>query len=354
MKNKNRGFTLAELLIVVAIVGVLLAISIPIFNKNLESSRESVDLSNVRSAYSEVMAAVISEDDEHAVKVVPLKQKIEKWQSKDPVTIAGITHSNNEGDTANWIGYPVAGGECEVSYQAGVGVILNWKGSTVKPDAPYPFNINCDLQKSLLDSKILERPELSRNFNFEIDSRCNTGSQLVAAIMDEVEKDPDNLEKYMAEFVDLQLQIHAKTAPMLTKLKDKLAKQINQLKELDATQRYELLVRLESMPKHTKVCHGDFNPSNVIVGEDGKLTVVDWAHVTQGNASADAALTYLQFALKNRVAAEMYLTMFCKKSDTAKQYVQQWFPIVAAAQLEKNNELEKDFLMKWIDVMDYQ
>lgn len=193
MKNKNRGFTLAELLIMVAIVGVLLAISIPIFNKNLESSRESVDLSNVRSAYSEVMAAVVSEDDEHAVKVVPLKQKIEKWQSKDPVTIAGITHSNNEGDTANWIGYPVAGGECEVSYQAGVGVILNWKGSTVKPEAPYPFNVNCDLQKPLLDSKILERPELIRHFNFEIDSRCNTGSQLVAAIMTEVKKDPDNL-----------------------------------------------------------------------------------------------------------------------------------------------------------------
>lgn len=196
MKNRNRGFTLAELLIVVAIVGVLVAISVPIFNRHLESSREAVDLSNVRSAYSEVMAAVISEDDEHAVKVVPLKQKIEKWQSKDPVTIAGITHSNNEGDTANWIGYPVAGGKCEVSYQAGVGVILNWKGSTVKPDAPYPFNINCDLQKPLLDSKILERPELIRNFNFEIDSRCNTGSQLVAAIMDKLKDDPDNLLNY--------------------------------------------------------------------------------------------------------------------------------------------------------------
>ena len=193
MKNRNRGFTLAELLIVVAIVGVLVAISVPIFNRHLESSREAVDLSNVRSAYSEVMAAVVSEDDEHAVKVVPL---IEKWQSKDPVTIAGITHSNNEGDTANWIGYPVAGGECEVSYQAGVGVILNWKGSTVKPEAPYPFNVNCDLQKPLLDSKILERPELIRHFNFEIDSRCNTGSQLVAAIMTEVKKDPDNLMNY--------------------------------------------------------------------------------------------------------------------------------------------------------------
>lgn len=165
---------------------------------------------------------------------------------------------------------------------------------------------------------------------------------------------PENLETYMSDFVDLQLQIHEKTAPMLGKLKDKLTRQINDLKELDATQRYELLVRLESMPKHTKVCHGDFNPSNVIVGEDGKLTAVDWAHATQGNASADAAMTYLLFALKDQTAADMYLTMFCKKSDTAKQYVQTWLPIVAASQLEKDNELEKDFLMKWIDVMDYQ
>ena len=50
----------------------------------------------------------------------------------------------------------------------------------------------------------------------------------------------------------------------------------------------------------------------------------------------------------------LYMKLFCKKSDTAKQYVQQWLPIVAAAQLTKDNELEKDFLMKWIDVIDYQ
>lgn len=166
--------------------------------------------------------------------------------------------------------------------------------------------------------------------------------------------DRENLEKYMSDFVDLQLTIHSKTAPMLNKLKDKLVRQINGLKELDATQRYELQTRLESMPKHKKVCHGDFNPSNVIVGEDGSMTVIDWAHATQGNASADAAMTYLLFALKDQEAADMYLNLFCKKSDTAKQYVQQWLPIVAASQLEKDNELEKDFLMKWIDVMDYQ
>ena len=166
--------------------------------------------------------------------------------------------------------------------------------------------------------------------------------------------DHDNLEKYMSDFVDLQLKVQSKKAPMLNKLKDKLARQINGLKELDATQRYELLTRLESMPKHTKLCHGDFNPSNVIVGKNGKMTVVDWAHATQGNASADAAMTYLLFALKDQDAADLYMKLFCKKSDTAKQYVQQWLPIVAASQLEKDNELEKDFLMKWIDVMDYQ
>ena len=84
------------------------------------------------------------------------------------------------------------------------------------------------------------------------------------------------------------------------------------------------------------------------------MTIVDWAHATQGNASADAAKTYLLFALDNQKTADLYLKLFCKKSDTARQYVEQWLPIVAAAQLTKNNEMEKDFLMKWIDVFDYQ
>ena len=141
---------------------------------------------------------------------------------------------------------------------------------------------------------------------------------------------------------------------MLPDLKEKLARQINSITELDASQRYELPTRLESMPHHSKLCHGDFNPSNIIVGKNGKMTVVDWAHATQGNASADAAMTYLLFALKDQEVADLYLKIFCKKSDTAIQYVQQWLPIVAASQLVKENELEKDFLMKWIDVMDYQ
>ena len=140
-----------------------------------------------------------------------------------------------------------------------------------------------------------------------------------------MEELPENLDAYMEEFVDLQLEMHGKTSPH----------------------------RLESMPKHVKLCHGDFNPSNVICSDDGKKTIVDWAHATQGNASADAAMTYLLFALKDQKKADLYLKIFCRKSDTARQYVEQWLPIVAAAQLTKNNELEKEFLMRWIDVVDF-
>ena len=124
---------------------------------------------------------------------------------------------------------------------------------------------------------------------------------------------------------------------------------------IDATTRYELHTRLEGMPKHKKVCHGDFNPSNVIVTPEGKLYIIDWSHATQGNASADVARTYLLFCLNHDdEIAKKYLNLFCKKSDTAKQYVQKWMPIVAASQSVKGNAHERDFLLSWVDVVDYE
>lgn len=104
-----------------------------------------------------------------------------------------------------------------------------------------------------------------------------------------------------------------------------------------------------------KVCHGDFNPSNVIITDDGTPYVIDWAHVTQGNASADAARTYLLFWLNGDISgAKKYLELFCEKSDTAKQYVQKWMPIVAASQPVKGNEREREFLLSWVDIVDYE
>jgi len=52
--------------------------------------------------------------------------------------------------------------------------------------------------------------------------------------------------------------------------------------------------------------------------------------------------------------ANLYLDLFCKKSDTARQYVQKWMPIVAASQSVKGNAEERDFLLSWANVMDYE
>ncbi|MBR2176005.1 MAG: phosphotransferase [Clostridia bacterium] len=170
-----------------------------------------------------------------------------------------------------------------------------------------------------------------------------------------IKEDPDNLDKYLNDFVDLQLEVQSKKAPLLNKLKDKMNRKISSLSgEIDATIRYELHTRLDSMPKHNKLCHGDFNPSNIIIDSEGKPHIIDWSHATQGNASADAARTYLLFALKDKALADKYLDLFCSKSDTAKQYVQQWLPIVAASQLVKKIPEEAEFLKSWVDVVDYQ
>ena len=174
-----------------------------------------------------------------------------------------------------------------------------------------------------------------------------TLSQLIA-------ENPDNLDEYLELLVDVQMSIHNKKCPLLTKLKDKMHRKISST-NIDATTRYELHTRLEGMPKHNKVCHGDLWPSNIIITEDGTPFVIDWAHATQGNASEDVARTYLLFCLNGeQEKAEKYLNLFCKKSDTAKQYVQKWMPIVAASQSVKGNEKEREFLMSWVNVVDWQ
>lgn len=169
-----------------------------------------------------------------------------------------------------------------------------------------------------------------------------------------MDKNPDKEDEYLNLFVDLQRTVLSKRVPMLNKLKDKMQAKISAA-SLDATTRYDLHTRLDSLPKHYNLCHGDFNPSNVIITKDGTPYVIDWSHATQGNASADVARTYLLFYLNGKQAlAEKYLSLYCKKSDTAKQYVQKWIPIVAASRLSAAKEGEEQFLRNWIDVVDYE
>lgn len=169
-----------------------------------------------------------------------------------------------------------------------------------------------------------------------------------------MEENPDKKLPYIETLVDIQLDIQSKTCPLLNKLKDKMNAKISAC-DLDATTRYDLHTRLDGMPKHNKLCHGDLNPSNIIITGDDTPYVIDWSHATQGNASADAARTYLLFWLKGDIeGARNYLEFFCGKSNTAKQYVQKWMPIVAASQSVKGNEKEREFLLSWVNVVEYE
>lgn len=168
--RNSRGFTLAELLITVAIIGVLVAISIPVFASQTEKSREATDLSNVRAAYAEVMAEAITENMEYQEKTVPLKQKQDDWQSADSVTIGGITHAKGEEDTDHWKGTPRAGGTCTVSFDPKRGIRFDWKGGSGDGNESGPaidFNENIH--------EIVEKTGLLTQYKtpmFEMDSRC--------------------------------------------------------------------------------------------------------------------------------------------------------------------------------------
>ena len=166
---------------------------------------------------------------------------------------------------------------------------------------------------------------------------------------------PEKEGEYLNLFVDIQMKILSRTVPLLNRIKDKFRRKLNDAKNIDDNTKYELLQRLEGMKNHTKLCHGDFNPSNVIIKDNGEAYVIDWAHVTQGNASADAARTFLILSIEGQnELAEKYINLFSEKTGIAKSNIQRWIPIVAATQMSKGKEEEQEFLSRWINVVDYE
>jgi tRNA A-37 threonylcarbamoyl transferase component Bud32 len=168
-----------------------------------------------------------------------------------------------------------------------------------------------------------------------------------------LKENPTDMEKNFKRFVEIQLEMHSHSVLRLRHLTDKTHGEIN-ASDIDPTIKSELHTRLNGLHKHNKLCHGDFIPSNIIITPSDEAYVIDWPHATQGNASADAARTYLRFKLDgNDEYAKTYLKIFCEKSNTAKRYVQKWMSIVAASQLSKKKPEEHDFLMHWVNVVEY-
>lgn len=186
MKRIRNGFTLMEMLIVIAIIAVLIAIAIPVFSSQLEKTREATDLANVRSAYAQVSSEALLGNSETTV-TVDLKQKRADWQSVDPVNIGGIVHYKDQGDTNNWKGVAAPNGTCVVSYDKNYGIILTWSGKA-DPSAPkYPFNTSVtNFFQLLYDTEFWKNGAVKNQPNFEFDSRCPK-SDFVPALSEAIE-----------------------------------------------------------------------------------------------------------------------------------------------------------------------
>ena len=187
MKQNKDGFTLMEMLIVIAIIAVLIAVAIPVFASQLEKTREATDLANVRSAYAKVSTEALLGNSEITV-TVDLKQKQADWQSLDPVNIGGIVHSKSQGDTVNWKGVAEPNGTCVVSYNEDYGIILTWSGKADPSTPKYPFNTNVtDFFSLLYNTDFWKNGIMKNNTNFEFDSRCSD-SRFVPSITAAIEK----------------------------------------------------------------------------------------------------------------------------------------------------------------------
>lgn len=184
MKQNKNGFTLMEMLIVIAIIAVLIAVAIPVFASQLEKAREATDLANVRSAYAQVSTEALLGNSEATV-TVNLKQKQADWQSVDPVNIGGVVHSKSQGDTKNWIGVAAPNGTCVVSYKEDYGIILNWSGKADPSTPKYPDTNVTNFFQLLYETEFWQ--DMKNNTNFEFDSRC-PDSQYVPSIITEIKK----------------------------------------------------------------------------------------------------------------------------------------------------------------------
>ena len=164
-----------------------------------------------------------------------------------------------------------------------------------------------------------------------------------------MEESPEREDEFLQTLVECHLEIHSKNGTKLRSLQSKVEHMISAL-DLPAEYRERYLRKLSEGPQRYSVCHGDFNPSNVIITADGKACVLDWSRAACGDGAIDAAGTYLQMQIGgNAERAKAYLALYCQKTGMEPAEVLQWIPLLAAVQMNHGNSTVQDQLKKWID-----
>lgn len=163
-----------------------------------------------------------------------------------------------------------------------------------------------------------------------------------------IAENPQNKTEYLSLLVTLQKDVHQKNCPLLSRLKDKTKKKILS-SGLEKSVCDNLVLKVESLDTDQGLCHGDFNPSNVIVDENKKAYIIDWSHATQGDIYLDVACTYLLFLLNgDQESAQFYIDQYCQNNQQ-KQKILALVPIVAGAKYSKANQKAKEIIKSWLN-----
>ena len=166
-------------------------------------------------------------------------------------------------------------------------------------------------------------------------------------------ENPEDRSRYLEQFVKLHCSIHSQRMNVQSvRSIERMTDEVNRLiaaSDLPATVRFDLHSRLDRMPKADRLCHGDFNPTNVVFSRDGKPYILDWEYACCGDPCADAAVTYLEFCLDGEeAAAEEYCRLYCESAECDISAVHRWIPVMAAALSVGRVLSEREKLIGWM------
>ncbi|MBC8533917.1 aminoglycoside phosphotransferase family protein [Yeguia hominis] len=151
---------------------------------------------------------------------------------------------------------------------------------------------------------------------------------------------PEQSGALLTLFVRLQREIHAKSAPAFFRLKSVLLEGLSE-HDLPEPYRARLYAEAERLPDGDRICHGDFNPTNVIVTPEGKSYILDCPCAMAGIPAFDAAITYQNFLWKTPGLAAQYLTLLCGTDDAMRASVLQLSTLAAALLYVRTKNLEQ-------------